>query len=1273
MEYEKREQCGIGNLRRVMKDPQTIQDLVKRDPNLSIKTHTIPWNTNAEVTDISLNPEIRENELFMAKNIGYYLNIPNGNTIVNIYEGNKIKDSFFARQGQKHIYNFHPKTTVEDLCEDEHSQQSLSITGNILADVQSHLQDQKRSAVNIYELKKLDGVNIQITFNDILNCWVIGQDSVSIFCRDDSDIKKYQKKNIGKSNTDILKFSRVWFDILNKCPISQVRRLEEDLNGFCQIAEGIDHSEQQTLLMKSGGFQHKKHPILKYIGFSKILAKSDVVPCNEVFEYLQDYGFALPEHKFLGRFTNWIEFDNKQKQVSLDIRKSSIDQVGKGSVIVLIKENSEGSFLSSGQLQITSLDYEILHKFELSLRQGLSNNLVQSIEDILEEDFDKYLEEVAKLQSTVINGQKLMRDAQYYNILGTLGKLYLNWHNVYLKEKRTEKQIQLFKQNHPILARDLIRLIWYIYYTRKDSNFNTSEIVLLFENYDLINRVKKFDLDILTYEFTGVSENYPTVFRSQDNLLQRMYQSEMIQGKLLDNQKLYSIYRDDDRTLVTDSQVLFIIPLSIPGSGKSYFKDKLGQAFGDLGLDFAAISSDKAQDACRDFYKKRYPNKTFTGEELHELTRHICMDLWDLELAKLLINNVRSPLITQFVYIDKNHFPQSLTQTITQINTILDTEKTCFQKNYDRKFISIAPKTFKKNLKEDILPDFPQSIHYLLNCLQRLLKRGENHETLHWKGIETMKIVINIFFNSFKNKELNISFLRQYGVHNSVVFPMTNCISELSFENSEELTNQVDTIVNKKRTADDSDWLKLEKIVKDTDIGDLHISDEDYSSSVEYTIKKFLSHFVDEDIVKFILDGKTLSTNEGIKDEEAKPLESPINLKKQTSNHKRITSEDLNQENLNTKSTAHKKVQSEMPTQVFDQNLSQEKIASPDLTIIGKIASPDLTIIGKIVSPDLTITEKITSPDMTITTECRTTNNKDEEIFQRKFPMDYQNNLMNESRQGHQSQESDPVIIMSHEDIEHNLEVKALIDRNEKTCRGDLSGCKNQEQNYRNQANDYNKKGYNYNDNDMPRPPRKLPLYLSIQATSQTEIEKEIWSRFTGHLEKLAVQFSGDKRILYDLLEIRSKNFKSWNYPKDQHITTLFVGKNRSKWENNWKYIENYQENTQFPFCLSGFAYLPGGIQTGIVFVDKDKVIIDNKYPHMTCMTSKLPAVASNDQLCEMFNQGKLLSSKYDHDKIQNMKAPLKIAVRLKGQVEDAYLIPFTKVMLVEAKTKIVF
>ena len=133
----------------------------------------------------------------------------------------------------------------------------------------------------------------------------------------------------------------------------------------------------------------------------------------------------------------------------------------------------------------------------------------------------------------------------------------------------------------------------------------------------------------------------------------------------------------------------------------------------------------------------------------------------------------------------------------------------------------------------------------------------------------------------------------------------------------------------------------------------------------------------------------------------------------------------------------------------------------------------------------------------------------------------------------------------------------------------------------------------------------------------------------------------------------------------------MFVGKNKRTYQDYENDIQEFVENVYFPFTVCALCYIPGGILTGVTFVDFKKVYVQNTYPHLTMMTCKLPPVASNNLLHECFDEGKAFSKYYNREKIQTMEYPLKTNIFVGNEKRPAYLIPFKQIMLVEARTKI--
>ena len=84
-----------------------------------------------------------------------------------------------------------------------------------------------------------------------------------------------------------------------------------------------------------------------------------------------------------------------------------------------------------------------------------------------------------------------------------------------------------------------------------------------------------------------------------------------------------------------------------------------------------------------------------------------------------------------------------------------------------------------------------------------------------------------------------------------------------------------------------------------------------------------------------------------------------------------------------------------------------------------------------------------------------------------------------------------------------------------------------------------------------------------------------------------------------------------WKYPIHWHVTTLFVGGNKSL--KNDPILLNFKENELVSIDFEGFILVPNKIVTCICFPNSQ---IKNKIPHVTMMTNEWKAFESNT-ICE--------------------------------------------------------
>jgi hypothetical protein len=648
---------------------------------------------------------------------------------------------------------------VQDLSEE--TGDSKLISNMILRDSEAHLKTDQKNKILLYEMKKIDGDNLQISYSSFLHCWVLGHKGDTVLLRGAKDVSG-ERMGLAGFGGRMVGLAREWFAFLEKAPVHVVDRLKNDLDGFCLYAELEDSNISGDPVLRSN--PRKQAGVRwNWVGFTKCQGKSEVVPLPEVFEYLNDYQFKQPAHKMLGVFEDFGELLKRVSHFNKTIKSKSISNVEEGSVLVLIKQNSNEELLTSGMLRVRPLDYEILRMFRDSVtavKSGAAKGTVNGV-------FDGYDRTVKSLyeKNISIHADGLARSLEDYLLLGKLGKIYFN-----------KKQLP---KNWDLKTRDLMALFWYMNYIGRASWTTYEEIESLLDTKDLMERLRRADIDCLTLDFTDakVCDEYIN-YKNEKSLIKSVETSAWFKRDPILGEAIFAAKGSKD--------LLVIIPLSVPSSGKSYLKDKLGASIRASGMSMNSVNSDRLNVCLYEKAASSNPGHSYSSQELQSESKKFYRDSWEFEVHRAVSTKLNSPFLPNLLFIDKNHSPDTIKNTLSQVKLAMTVLERAFSTKIHLQSVVLTPRSFKKNMPEDVLPNYPLSIHYFLNCFQRLVQR-KNHETLNYRGLETAKIAVS-FFKSFQGyQDLSLKSLGHTGVTSVSPFPITNCVQEPDFETPKKL------------------------------------------------------------------------------------------------------------------------------------------------------------------------------------------------------------------------------------------------------------------------------------------------------------------------------------------------------------------------------------------------------------------------------------------------------------------------------------------------------
>ena len=188
----------------------------------------------------------------------------------------------------------------------------------------------------------------------------------------------------------------------------------------------------------------------------------------------------------------------------------------------------------------------------------------------------------------------------------------------------------------------------------------------------------------------------------------------------------------------TEMICFLILPLGIPGMGKSFMESVIKKIALKKGYQFSSIVSDNIRLESMEIYKsknidadpEKVFNKTATSSKKNYYNQ--LFDLIEKNTGKLII------------YCDKNHPPEALSSLIRRLSEKFPTEKRI-------KLIGISPKCTNPVILPNTKLEF--SLNFILSCMSRVLTR-KNHQTMNGSNEKKIGVVLSML-SLYKNYEFD--------------------------------------------------------------------------------------------------------------------------------------------------------------------------------------------------------------------------------------------------------------------------------------------------------------------------------------------------------------------------------------------------------------------------------------------------------------------------------------------------------------------------------------
>ncbi|KAL4471393.1 hypothetical protein ABPG74_008286 [Tetrahymena malaccensis] len=303
-------------------------------------------------------------------------------------------------------------------------------------------------------------------------------------------------------------------------------------------------------------------------------------------------------------------------------------------------------------------------------------------------------------------------------------------------------------------------------------------------------KLKKFEVS------DDLEKNESQEEENQDNEEEKKQDSDDQKSNDKDSQEKQKQTKKNSETKQKSlkKNVLVIIPITIPATGKTTFFNGVIQNFEKDQKDIKVhyVSSDIIRKQIMDEIQQRNPNQSYTHDELFQKSSKTASSRFQ-NAAEQLIDQIQYEEAQNHIIIfDKNHPPSAIQSTIPFIQETMP-------KNINYKIVALTPKVLQTHSTET--SDYPFSVTYLLNCIDRSVNR-DNHETLVGDASKLVGVVF-MFFNLYRNIKFTAGQLQKMGFQKQIQIAFHNEKNDSDSNINKQLLKKVDQVLKQIRPQDD--------------------------------------------------------------------------------------------------------------------------------------------------------------------------------------------------------------------------------------------------------------------------------------------------------------------------------------------------------------------------------------------------------------------------------------------------------------------------------------
>ena len=319
------------------------------------------------------------------------------------------------------------------------------------------------------------------------------------------------------------------------------------------------------------------------------------------------------------------------------------------------------------------------------------------------EDFDSVINDIKSLINNIEYEKKILKEIEEY--------INNNKFNISKKEENNSNIIDIPKI-------DIENIKSNININKAHSKYYNSDIINLYSEHE--NIYMPLLPDFLKYEESQLKSKLDSYKKNMDNSV---------------------------------AKIIILIPITLPGSGKTELIKYLKKSSDKYGIKFDYISSDDIRKKEIDLYMKKIPG--ITEREAFSKSRNFYNKSFQQEIETKFKNiYLDNKIGHSLLFIDKNHPPNAINKTIEPIKKIISSF-TNLKKQVI--FTGLIPECINNfTIKSDLF--LPFSLSYLIQCYIRVRNRT-NHPLMNQNRKDLLLFLMGSFLKNFIGVSLDIDKL----------------------------------------------------------------------------------------------------------------------------------------------------------------------------------------------------------------------------------------------------------------------------------------------------------------------------------------------------------------------------------------------------------------------------------------------------------------------------------------------------------------------------------